>query len=130
MSVPADRLRLYDEHASRLYALALRIVGDRDEAAAVLEEVFRGKGLPAELGGLMRITREISLKRYVQSARPPVAPTTREPSPRLIVEDAFYRGMSLADLAREWNLPVEIVRSMIADGMAALRKELGGKRDE
>ncbi|HVR38845.1 MAG TPA: RNA polymerase subunit sigma, partial [Thermoanaerobaculia bacterium] len=31
---------LYDSHAPRLYAIALRILGDRDAAAATLEDVF------------------------------------------------------------------------------------------
>jgi len=123
MSASADTLRLYDEHAPRLYALALRIVGDASQAAEVLEAVFRTKGLPAELGGLVRITREISLRRYDRSAAPPVQPSTREPSPREIVEDAFYRGLSVGDLARFWQLPEETVRRMIAEGMAEIRNE-------
>ena len=123
MSVPADALRLYDAYASRLFALALRILGDREKAAAVIEELFTSKGLPAELGGLVRITREISLRRYDQSATPAVQSTAREPSPRILVEEAFYRGMSITDLARAWSLPDETVRRMIADGMAEIRNE-------
>ena len=37
---PHEIEALYDAHAPRLYALALRITGDEESAAAALEEAF------------------------------------------------------------------------------------------
>ena len=101
--MPDRRLALYDAHAPRLFALALRITGDEAQAASVLEEVFTRGDTPSELTDLIRKTREISLFRGIRSEGLPVGPQRQEPSPRQLVEDAFYRGMSVADLASAWN---------------------------
>ena len=118
---PTEAIALYDEHAPRLYALALRITGDPAAAAAVLEEVFSSRPLPADLAGLARITRERSLARYDRSAAPSVEASGMKPVPRTLVEEAFFRGRSVADLAGAYALPEETVRRMLRDGMAELR---------
>lgn len=125
---PDEVLALYDAHAPRLFALALRITGDEAKAAAVLEEVFTSKAVPAELAELVRLTREKSLGRYDRSAAPSVEPSGMKPVPRQLVEDAFYGGMSLADLARVYSLPEEAVRGMLVTGMAELRLEVANRK--
>jgi DNA-directed RNA polymerase specialized sigma24 family protein len=120
----SDVLRLYDAHAPRLFALALRITGDERTAAAVLEEVFTSEAVPSELADLVRLTRERALARYDQWSAPAVEPSGMRPSARQIVEDAFYGGMSVADLARVYSLDEAAVRSMLTAGMAELRLEV------
>lgn len=119
-----DILSLYDAHAPRLFALALRITGDEGAAAAVLEEVFTSEAVPPELAGLVRLTRERALARYNRSAAGPVEPSGMKPFPRQLIEDVFYGGMSVADLARIYSLPEETVRTMLTTGMAELRLEV------
>lgn len=121
-------LSLYDAHASRLFALALRITGDEGAAAAVLEEVFTSEVVPSELADLVRLTRERALARYDRSPVGGVEPSGMKPVPRQLVEDVFYGGMSLADLARIYSLPVETVRTMLTTGMAELRLEVAKRK--
>jgi DNA-directed RNA polymerase specialized sigma24 family protein len=124
-----DLLALYDAHAPRLFALALRITGDEAAAAQVLEEVFTAEAVPSELADLVRLTRERALARYDRSALAPVEPSAMKPVPRQLVEDAFYGGMSVADLARVYSLPEETVRTMLTTGMAELRLAVGHKNE-
>ena len=118
----SDVLALYDEHAPRLYALALRITGDPGVAATVLEEVFTSRPLPMELAGLARATRDAALARYDRSAAPSVELSGMKPVSRTLVEEAFYRGWSVADLARMYSLSEETVRTMLREGMSELRE--------
>ena len=124
-----DILALYDAHAPRLFALALRITGDEGVAAQVLEEVFTSEAVPSELADLVRLTRERALARYDRSSLAPVEPSAMKPVPRQLVEDAFYGGMSVADLARVYSLPEETVRTMLTTGMAELRLAVGHKNE-
>jgi len=128
MSSPSDIMALYDAHAPRLFALALRITGDERVAAEVLEEIFTSADVPAELGELVRLTRKKSLERYDRSGAASVDSPGMEPLPRQLVEDAFYGGMSIADLARVYSLPEEKVRTMLLAGMAELRLEVAGRQ--
>ncbi len=121
-------MKLYDAHAPRLFALALRITGDESAAAAVLEDVFTSEPVPAELSELVRITREKSLGRYDRSVSSSVEPSGMKPVPRQLVDDAFYGGMSVADLARVYAMPEETVRTMLTAGMAELRLEVANRK--
>ncbi|HYR30194.1 MAG TPA: hypothetical protein VEU30_17135 [Thermoanaerobaculia bacterium] len=125
---PDDIMSAYDTHAPRLFALALRITGSEPAAAAVLEEVFTSGPVPAELGELVRLVREKSLSRYDRSATRSVEPSGMKPFPRQVVEDAFYGGMSVADLARVYALTEDAVRAMLASGMADLRLEVARRK--
>ena len=127
-SSSSEVIALYDEHSPRLYALALRITGDPAAAAAVLEEVFTSRPLPAELEGLARITRERALARYDRSAAAPVEVSGMKPVPRTLVEEAFFHGRSVADLAGAYSLPEETVRMMLRDGMAELREAVAVRK--
>jgi DNA-directed RNA polymerase specialized sigma24 family protein len=131
MSVsPDDILRAYDAHAPRLFALALRITGDEAVAAAVLEDVFTAESVPVELADLMRITRERAIARYDRSGSAAVESPGMKPVPRQLVEDAFYGGLSVADLARVYSLSEDGVRSMLVTGMEQLRVAAGQKQHE
>lgn len=123
-------MRLYDAHAPRLFALALRITGDEKTAAAVIEEVFTSEAVPAELAGLVTLTRQKSLERYDRSGARAVESPGMKPFPRQLVEDAFYGGMTVGDLARVYGLPEETVKAMLATGMAELRLEVAGRKNE
>ncbi len=128
VSSSSDIIALYDAHAPRLFALALRITGDETAAAAVLEEIFTSASVPAELAELVRLTREKALTRYDRSTAPSVEPSGMRPAPRQLVEAAFYGGMSVADLARVYSLPEETVRAMLRTGMSELRLEVAGRQ--
>jgi DNA-directed RNA polymerase specialized sigma24 family protein len=126
---PDEILRLYDEHAPRLFALALRITGDEAGAAAVLEDVFTSEAVPAELAQLVRMTRERALARYDRSGAAAVDSPGMKPVPRQLVEDAFYGGMSVADLARVYSLSEDSVRALLITGMEQLRIAAGPKNE-
>jgi DNA-directed RNA polymerase specialized sigma24 family protein len=114
---------LYDRYASRLYAIALRITNDRDTAADALESAFvslsknDGVGDPATY--LIQATRDCALARQTRPASATVVP--KEASPRSIVEDAWYNGMTVSDLATRYGISEAKARGMLCDGMAELR---------
>jgi DNA-directed RNA polymerase specialized sigma24 family protein len=122
---------LYDRHAPTLFAVALRIAGDRARATEVVEELFLALGDGRELydpvfgspaAWLIRQTREYALAEEAQKSMTSV--DKEEPTPRLLVEQAFYRGEGVEALARAYSLTPERVRSMLCDGMAEVRKQL------
>lgn len=120
-------LELYDQYAPRLYALALRLTGDRDAAAAVLEEVFvafSGSETTSvgAFASLVRLTRERSLAREARSAVSPV--DGKEPAPRTLVEGVWLGGKTVAGLAAEHRMTEDQVRRMLQDGMAEMRRQL------
>jgi len=122
----------YDAHASRVYALALRITGDRDIAAEVVEELFvgiRNGTLVHDRGSveawLIRTARDIALEhREGQTATATVGST--EASPRVLVEAAFFGGLTVPELARTFSLSEEEVRQRLRHGMAELRTQFAG----
>jgi DNA-directed RNA polymerase specialized sigma24 family protein len=114
---------LYDRHASRLYAIALRITGDRDAAADALESAFVSLSKNDAAGDaatyLVQATRDCALARQTRPASATVVP--KEASPRSIVEDAWYNGMTVSDLATRYGISEAKARGMLCDGMAELR---------
>lgn len=122
----------YDAHASRVYALALRVTGDRDVAAEVVEELFvgiRNGTLVHDRGSieawLIRTARDIALDhREGQTAAAAVGST--EASPRALVEAAFFGGLTVPELARTFSLSEEEVRQRLRHGMAELRTQFAG----
>ena len=124
-----DVAALYDAHAPRLYALALRITSDRDAATAAIEEAFlrvcESADEPAEstFRTLVRLTRERALAhRQGQSDSSDVR--SDRATPAGLVEELFFGGLSLRDLAGRYGLGESQVRRMIHDGMAALRTQV------
>jgi len=122
---------LYDRHASRLYAIALRIAGDRDAAADALEAAFISFSMNADAGDpvayLIHATRDSALSRQSRPASTTVV--VQAPSARNLVEDAWYNGMTISDLAKRYGLSEAKTRGMLCDGMAELRvKFAAGER--
>ena len=127
---PQEIEALYDAHAPRLYALALRITGDQEAAAGALEEAFLRLWESAdEAGGdqfriLVRLTREAALtRRQGQTATSNVS--NQGATPAGLVEELFFGGLTLRDLAGRYGLGESELRRMIRDGMAALRVQVG-----
>src|SRR5437660_11912748 len=114
---------LYDRHASRLYAIALRITDDRDAAADALETAFVSLSKNADAGDpvayLVHATRDCALARQTRPASAPVV--VQEPSARNMVEDAWYKGMTVNDLATRYGISEAKARGMLCEGMAELR---------
>jgi RNA polymerase sigma-70 factor (ECF subfamily) len=133
-SVPLDPASeaFYDAYASRVYALALRITGDRDVAAEVVEEVFVGIGngtLVHDRGSveswLIRTARDIALE-HRESQTATAAVHSTEATPRALVEGAFFGGLTVPELARTFSLTEEEVRQRLRSGMAELRAQFAG----
>lgn len=116
-----DIVRLYDEHAARLYAIALRITGDDQAAAEALEEVFVSPSVPDDLVGLVRAIREKSLARQNRSSGRSVVKSGGAPTPRLVVEKAFFEGQSIAELAKTFSIDPQAVRVMLRQGLDELK---------
>ena len=114
---------LYDRYASRLYAIALRITNDRDAAADALEAAFVSLSKNADAvdpaAYLVHATRDCALARQTRPASTTVV--TQEPSARSLVEDAWYNGMTVSDLATRYGISEAKARGMLCDGMAELR---------
>lgn len=127
---PEETEALYDAHAPRLYALALRLTGgDRDRAADALEEAFvRLSELPDsrmedQFRILVRLTRDAALtRRQVQNASSAVG--TKEVTSAGLVEELFLGGHSMKELAGRYRLAENELRRMILQGMAALRVQV------
>jgi|SRR6185436_907023 len=119
---PDTIIALYDEHSPRLYALALRILGDEQAAGEVLEEVFVSQAVPGDLGGLVRVVREKSLGRQNRMSGRSVGKVGEAPSPRELVEEAFFHGRSVADLATTFSLDEATVRVMLRRGLDELKR--------
>ena len=125
---------LYDAHAPRLYALALRITGNEESAAAALEEAFVRLWESADVPGedqfriLVRLTRDAALtRRQVQSTASSV--DTQRATPAGLVEELFFGGLTLRELAGRYGLGEPELRRMIRDGMAALRVQVAQRRE-
>jgi predicted RNA polymerase sigma factor len=116
---------LYDRHSARLYAIALRVTDDGDAAADALEAAFvalsQSDDPGDELAYLIHATRDCALARQTQPASAAVVP--KEASPRNIVEDAWYKGMNVNDLAARYGIPEEKARGLLCEGMAQLRTQ-------
>ena len=116
---------LYDRHAARLYAIALRITSDRDAAADALEAAFVALSRNDDAGDaaayLIRATRDCALARQTRPASAAVVP--KEANPRTMVEDAWYNGMSVSDLATRYGISETSARGMLCEGMAQLRTQ-------
>jgi DNA-directed RNA polymerase specialized sigma24 family protein len=116
---------LYDRHAPRLYAIALRITSDRDAAADALEAAFVALSGRDDIQDpatyLVRATRDCALARQTRPASAAVVPV--EAMPRALVEDAWYNGLSVKDLSTKYGIPETTARAMLCDGMVQLRRQ-------
>ena len=126
---------LYDRHAPRLNAVALQILGDKAAASAAIEELFlalwdgseeydRHYGSPASW--LVRVLRDRALAKQAQKPAAAVGNMKDPPTPRRIVEQAFFGGMTVASLANAYSLPETEVRQLLASGIAELKEQFAG----
>jgi len=115
---------LYDRYAAQLFALALRITGDRAAAAEVVSSAFVSLGDLADEASLVRATRDAALARQGRA----MVAVSGPPTPQLLVEAAFYGGQRVSDLSQTFALPERTVRSMLRDGMAQLKRQLAAPR--
>ena len=131
MAGSPDIASLYDNYASRVYTLALRITNDRDVAADITEDLFVQIGNGSlvhdpRVGSfdawLIRTARGTALKR--REAQSPVSSVhPSEATPRSLVEAAFFGGMSASELSRMYAMSEDEVRRRLCNGMAELRTE-------
>gem|GEM_PF-1896337 len=122
---------LYDAHAGRLYPVALRILGDQEKACSTVADVFmavadgtvRHPPAASSESWLVRLTRDFALARQ---ARFPISPVdgVRDVTPRQLVEEAFFRGRSVSELAGAHSLTEEEIRAKLMNGMSTLRSQL------
>jgi DNA-directed RNA polymerase specialized sigma24 family protein len=125
---------LYDRHASRLFAVALRITSDRNQAARALEETFAlMRGYDARFGSpeawLLRTIRDRALAQQDRSSSATVGQMAGgPPTARQLVEEAFYRGQTASELARAHGLEEPEVRRMLHDGIVDLRRKVASAR--
>lgn len=115
---------LYDRYAAQLFALALRITGDRAAAAEVVSSAFVSLGDLADEASLVRATRDAALARQGRAMVALSGPAT----PQLLVEAAFYGGQRVSDLSKTFALPERTVRAMLRDGMTQLKRQLAEPR--
>jgi DNA-directed RNA polymerase specialized sigma24 family protein len=117
---------LYDRHAPCLYAVALRITADQDAAADALEAAFVALAKTDDIRDpaafLVHATRDYALAR--QSRLPATAVVPPVTDPRRVVEDAWYGGLTVTDLAARHGVSEEDARGLLYEGMAALRSQV------
>ncbi|MGB8646096.1 MAG: SdrD B-like domain-containing protein [Anaerolineae bacterium] len=106
--------QLFDRYSSDLYDFLARVVGDRDQAARLLEEAFMRvpgtvAGLPAResvRGWLYSLAREATLTQLRQRGWLDSLPPTDEPGPAGLADDiwrgarampAFYRAVLIVE---------------------------------
>jgi RNA polymerase sigma-70 factor (ECF subfamily) len=149
---------LYDRYSRLLFGLILRILPDRGEAEAALQDVFalvwtRAESYTRSLGSpaawLVRLARNRAVERRRAERgerRPGEAPTPiedatnrvndeRQPAviraldvipsdQRILIEEAFYGGLTETELAERFELPLGTVKTRIRSGMLTLRQQL------
>lgn len=144
---------LYDRHCALLYGLILSIVVSQPVAEQVLEDVFTGvwtgaDAYDAALGSprvwLVGVARNRAFDRSRAGREeapsrlsPPRSVTTTDQhaviaaleslpaDQRDLIEYAFFRGLSHAELAAYFQLPVETVKVRMRSGLQMLRAKYG-----
>ena len=132
--------RFYDRYAPLVFPLVLHIVGDRADAADVLQDVFweawrgaaaydRGRGTPEAWIVTRARTRAIDRVRAVRRHREPfVAPLApdalaRLPAPqREVMELAYYAGLTQSETAERLEQPLGNVKTRMRLALARLRE--------
>ena len=125
---------LYDRHAARMYAVALRVTADPASASEVLVDLFAAivdgaVSLPAGADAalwLLRLTRDRAAARQTQNARSSVDALTNatELTPRALVEAAFFSGLTVEEAATRLGASEETIRTKLREGMAGIRAQL------
>lgn len=125
---PEELEALYDRYSGAMYALALRVTGDRDTASRALESAFIAVwsgSVGTDSASLMRAARDHALAQGTPAKPlPPVA----QPTPRLLIEHAFFGGKRVDELARAYKMPEGEVRNLLRNGIRELRNQFGAAR--
>lgn len=156
-------LYLYDRHAGRVYALALRMLGDPLSAEEITQDVFfklwsRARSYLSSRGQfstwLLSIARHAAIDRLRLDRRRPSVNDDEDPDEtwselpdadstseearwhalyfavralpreqRLVIELAYYQGLSHSQIAEELGWPVGTVKTRLRMGMEHLRRQ-------
>jgi len=155
-------ITLYDRHAARVFALVLRMLGEKMSAEEVVQDTFLKLWTRADtfsskkgalLAWLLTIARRTALDRIrLENRRPEFGnPTNPEdtwrlsPDPnseteearwrslhfalhdlpkeqRLVIELAYYHGMSQSQMAEYLQIPLGTIKTRLRLGMEKLRQ--------
>lgn len=156
---------LYDRYAKLVYGLALAILGSRDEAQDLVQEVFLtvceptaydpGRGSVGAFLSTMTRSRAIDrlrrrgrsvllLKTWHEATPPPPAPATPlervsmeeyalrvrnalaelPEAERRVLELAYWKGLSQAEIAADLDTPLGTVKSRSRRAFMALKRAL------
>lgn len=137
---------LVDRHAPAALALAGRILGDRSEAAELLQAVFAqvwqeaGRYNPAVCsaaawilsrvrhGALDRLRRRAAGAGPVRDAsKPSGAMAGLPPDQRQVLELAYFEGLSQTQIAQKLGEPLNTVKTRVKLGMNRLKQALPGE---
>ncbi len=156
-------LALYDRHAARVHALALRILGDPMLAEEATQDTFmklwsRARLYLSERGSfivwLLTVARRTALDRLRLEGRRPLLSDSNDPDDiwpqirdesqdpdearwkslyfavrslpkdqQIVVELAYYQGLSQSEIAAELGWPLGTVKTRLRAAMQALRKQ-------
>ncbi len=163
-------LELYDRYASRVYALALRILREPMMAEEAVQDTFlkvwnHAREYQPQRGALqiwlLTIARRIALDRLRLEARRPLLSDATDPEElwrsipdtgstedeaywrslhltvqtlppdyRLVIELAYYQGLSQSQIAAVLGWPLGTVKTRLREAMRRLRRAWEADRDE
>jgi RNA polymerase sigma-70 factor, ECF subfamily len=125
--------QLYDHSSTLLFTLAVRILGNHEEAAELLQDVYLARGYRAtsslEAGQAAQIadlgpspfeTQADQELRIAVGAAMAGLPQAQQQA----IELAYYEGLSHAEIAERLNQPLGTVKTRIKLGMSKLRDGL------
>lgn len=136
---PASLAILYDRHGSACYALAHRMLGSGSAAEDAVQEAFlhlwrSGSSFDASGGPvrsqLLTHVHTLSLATLRRASfREVPEPRARENTPvsglseelDTVLELAYFRGLTEADIAQRLNVPVEVVKTRTRVALEQLR---------
>lgn len=128
---------LYDRHAGFVFGVACRELGDHDTSCEVLQRVFEHVWLHPEAlqdasgsvcPALLVLTRTFAMDRGTADHLAPTRSDVHKefsvlsPVERLALELAFFDGFSVTDIARQLDLPENVIDVRLRDALLKLRE--------